>query len=50
MAFSHCGTLLFAFPIIMLYGATMVMTWTVAGALIQSIVPALCEAGLRRCR
>ena len=39
MAFSHSGTLLIAFPIIMLYGATMVMTWTVAGALIQSIVP-----------
>ena len=39
MAFSHSGTLLFAFPILMLYGATMVMTWTVAGALVQSIVP-----------
>ena len=39
MAFSHSGTLFLAFPIIMLYGATMVMTWTVAGALIQSIVP-----------
>ena len=39
MAFSHSGTLLFAFPILMLYGATMVMTWTVAGALIQSVVP-----------
>ena len=39
MAFSHSGTLLLAFPIIMLYGATMVMTWTVASALIQSIVP-----------
>ena len=39
MAFSHSGTLLLAFPILMLYGATMVMTWTVAGALIQSVVP-----------
>ncbi len=39
IAFSHSGTLLIAFPIIMLYGATMVMTWTVAGALIQSIIP-----------
>ena len=39
MAFSHSGTLFFAFPMLMLYGATMVMTWTVAGALIQSIVP-----------
>lgn len=39
MAFSHSGTLFLAFPIIMLYGATMVMTWTVAGALIQSVVP-----------
>ncbi len=39
MAFSHSDTLLLAFPIIMLYGATMVMTWTVASALIQSIVP-----------
>ena len=39
IAFSHSGTLLLAFPIIMLYGATMVMTWTVAGALIQSVVP-----------
>ena len=39
MAFSHSGTLFLAFPILMLYGATMVMTWTVAGALIQSVVP-----------
>ena len=39
MAFSHSGTLLLAFPIIMLYGTTMVMTWTVASALIQSVVP-----------
>ncbi len=39
MAFSHSGTLFLAFPMLMLYGATMVMTWTVAGALIQSIVP-----------
>ena len=39
MAFSHSGTLFLAFPTLMLYGATMVMTWTVAGALIQSIVP-----------
>lgn len=39
MAFSHSGTLLLAFPVLMLYGATMVMTWTVAGALIQSVVP-----------
>ena len=39
MAFSHSGTLLLAFPIIMLYGMTMVMTWTVASALIQSVVP-----------
>ena len=39
MAFSHSGTLLFAFPVVLLYGATMVMTWTVSGALIQSVVP-----------
>lgn len=39
MAFSHSGTLILAFPIVMLYGATMVMTWTVSGALIQSVVP-----------
>lgn len=39
IAFSHSGTLFLAFPIIVLYGATMVMTWTVSGALIQSVVP-----------
>lgn len=39
IAFSQSGTLILAFPIIVIYGAMMVMTWTVASALIQSVVP-----------
>ena len=39
VAFSQSGSLFLAFPILILYGATMVMTWTVASALVQSIVP-----------
>lgn len=39
MAFSHVGSLLLGFPILMFYGATMAMTWMATSALIQSIVP-----------
>ena len=39
LAFSQSGTLWLAFPILASYGATMVLTWTVAGAVIQSVVP-----------
>jgi MFS family permease len=39
LAFSQSGTLLLAFSILVAYGATMVITYTVAGVVIQSIVP-----------
>lgn len=39
LAFSQSGTLLLAFPILALYGVTMMITYTVSGAVIQSIVP-----------
>ena len=39
LAFSQSGTLLLAFSILVAYGATMVITYTVAEVVIQSIVP-----------
>lgn len=39
VGFSQSGSMLLAFPILIFYGATMVMTWTVASALVQSVVP-----------
>ena len=39
LALSQSGTLVLAFPILVFYGATMVITWTVASAAIQSMAP-----------
>ena len=39
IAFSQSGSLLMAFPVLILYGGTMVITWTILGAIVQTVVP-----------